>query len=111
MQKCERYSIWVYDPIAHEVKRHPVMTLTTTHFSHGCCDTIEFNKVEYVTLRDASLQSPTYHTAGYFLNSLDRQLTEELEASMSEELGFKIGIKVLTGGISKEGSRQTMGIS
>ena len=53
----------------------------------------EFTKVEFVTLRKAPLQSTTYHSAGYFINSSDGQITEELEQGLSRELGFKVGIE------------------
>ena len=52
----------------------------------------EFTKTPYIPLRSAPLQAPTYHAAGFFLNSSDGQLTETLEKEWTELLGHKVGI-------------------
>ena len=61
----------------------------------------EFTKVEFITLRETPLQHSTYHAAGFFINSSDGQLIEELEEALSEDLGFKIGIRYRPGTLDK----------
>ena len=52
----------------------------------------EFTKTDFVTIRSTPLQAPTYHAAGYFLNSADGQLVYRLEEELSKELGHKVGV-------------------
>ena len=66
----------------------------------------EFTKVQYVTLREAPLQNSTYHAAGYFLNSSDGQITEELEKALTEELGFQVGINYKPAALDKRAADQ-----
>ena len=61
----------------------------------------DFDKVEYVTLRDAPLQESTYRAAGCFINSGDNQIVDELEDQLSKELGFKIGIQYKPAALEK----------
>ena len=61
----------------------------------------EYNPSEYVTLRDAPLQSQSYHAAGYFINSGDKQLVKQLETQLSEEVGCKIGLSYRPGALDK----------
>ena len=64
----------------------------------------EFNSAEYVTLKKAPIQSPTYHIAGYMLNSSDGQLTDALALELSKEMGCKIGIAHRTAPLDKRTS-------
>lgn len=61
----------------------------------------DFDKVEYLTLRDAPLQDSSYRAAGFFINSGDNQIVDELEAALSKELGFKIGIQYKPAALGK----------
>ena len=61
----------------------------------------EYTKTQFVTLRAAPLQSPTYYAAGYFINSGDDQLRQILESAMSTEVGFKIGLAYKPGAVEK----------
>ena len=61
----------------------------------------DFQTENYVTLRDAPLQSPTYHAAGYFINSGDEQWVQDLETKLSEEVGFRVGLAYRPGALDK----------
>ena len=52
----------------------------------------DYTRVPFVTLRSAPLQAPTYHAAGFFINSSDNQLVEQLEEEISKQIGHQIGI-------------------
>ena len=69
----------------------------------------DFTKVRYVALREAPLQNSTYHAAGYFLNSSDRQITEELEKEISEKMGFKVGIHYKPAALDKRAADELWG--
>ena len=52
----------------------------------------DYTKTAYIPLRNAPLQAPTYHAAGYFLNSSDGQRTQTLEEEFTKLLGYKVGV-------------------
>lgn len=53
----------------------------------------EYLKVPFVYLRFTPMQqSTTYHTAGYFINSSEKQCTDYLRSRLEQETGEKIGI-------------------
>ena len=70
----------------------------TTHISreefihHWGLSKREYTRTQYIPLRSAPLQAPTYYAAGYFLNSSDGQITETLEREFEETLGHRVGI-------------------
>ena len=65
----------------------------------------EYTRVPFVTLRSAPLQAPTYHAAGFFINSSDNQLVEQLEDEISKKIGHKIGIAYKPAAIVQRAAR------
>ena len=61
----------------------------------------DFVKTSFIPLRSAPLQAPTYHAAGYFLNSSDGQLTDTLEAELTKTLGHRVGIAYKSAALHK----------
>ena len=53
-----------------------------------------YTKVPYLTLRKTPMQdSPTYNTAGFFVNSSEKQSSQQLQEALSELLKTPIGIQ------------------
>ena len=53
-----------------------------------------YKKVPYLTLRKTPMQkSPTYNTAGFFINSSEKQCTQQLEEALSAILKTPIGLQ------------------
>ena len=53
-----------------------------------------YTKVPYLTLRKTPMQdSTTYNTAGFFINSSEKQCTQQLRETLSETLGTPIGLQ------------------
>ena len=65
----------------------------------------EYTRAPFITLRSAPLQAPTYHAAGFFINSSDNQLVEQLEDDISEQIGHRIGIAYKPAAIVKRAAR------
>lgn len=53
-----------------------------------------YTKVPYLTLQKTLMQdSPTYNTAGFFVNSSEKQSNQKLQEELSEILKTPIGIQ------------------
>ena len=65
-----------------------------------------FTKVEYIALRMAPLQHDTFHAAGFFLNSSDGQLVNELERRLTDEMGFKVGVSYRPAALAKRAANE-----
>ena len=66
----------------------------------------EYNDVDFVTLREAPLQTTSFHAAGYFLNSSEGQLTDQLAKALTEEMKCEIGISHRPAAMDKDSANR-----